>query len=152
MTSTGTHNRQHKEGHISLLELKLHPRFTRNAMHRELQFWWVELHLAVIKESLKAECQRIWAFVQQSSFARTQSGTVLLCCMCDWLLEGPMKQSMNKTVLHITQIYFYLWRMCQEHEPELCEALHPSCLSQPSSLLRIHNTRSTAMMFIYIHK
>lgn len=64
MTSTGTQNRQHKEGHISLLELKLDPRFTRNAMHKELQFWWVELHLAVIKESLKAECQRIWVFAQ----------------------------------------------------------------------------------------
>lgn len=59
MTSTGTCNRQHRKGHISLPKLKLHPRFTRNTTHRELQSWWVELQLAVFKESLKTGCQSI---------------------------------------------------------------------------------------------
>lgn len=35
------------------------PKFTRNAMHSKLQFWWVQLQLAVFKESLKAGCQSI---------------------------------------------------------------------------------------------
>lgn len=127
MTSTGTCHRQHRKRHVSLA--KLHPRFTRKAMHSGLQLWWVELQLAVFRGSLKAGCQSIpGTFAQHRVHLQGLSGTALLCCTCGWLLEGPVEQSMNKTVLYITQMYFYLWRMRQEHEPELCGALHPSCL------------------------
>lgn len=84
-------------------QAQIAPKIHRNAMHSELQFWWVEL--AVFKESLKAGRQSTSGAFAQHRVHLQGLRVVQFSCVAlwDWLLEGHMEQSMNKTVSHLTK-------------------------------------------------